>query len=188
MLKPTATIAARMDVLDDQQQHLLLHLHGRAPKRRALAVGVLTPNLQLDPVAFDHGHAAATAIGPAGDVDSSIADLERLQRAAIAEPIRNELAEEGGLQEPVQDHSREPHALRVGLVVMDLVKVALRARVLHELPRRRMLYELGQLLAGGEVHRLIAVPRSRATMRPCWFTYSVSKMMKSRLPLAPVFS
>ena len=70
----------------------------------------------------------------------------------------------------MEDHAGQCHALRVSLVVVDLVEVALGARVLHELPRRRVLDQLGQLLPDSYVHRLIAVPRSVATVRPCWFT------------------
>ena len=121
-------------------------------------------------------------------VDSAVADLERLQRPAIAEPIRDELAEERSFQKPVKDDTRQRDALRVGLVVVDLVEVALRARVLDQLARGRVLDKLRQLLPHFYVHLRIAVPFSRATCSPRWLTYSVSKMMNNRLPVEPGFS
>ena len=121
-------------------------------------------------------------------VDPAVAHLERLERAAVAQPVGDELAEESRLQEAMEDHPGQSHAFRVSLVVMDLVEVALRARVLHQLARGRVLDQLGDLRADRQVHRRIAVPRSRATVRPCWFLYSVSKMMNSSVPLPPLFS
>ena len=88
----------------------------------------------------------------------------------------------------MQDDARQTDPTRKVLVVMDFVEVPLRAGVLHQLARRRVLDEVGELLARLQVHRLIAVPRSRATTRPWPLKYSVSKMMNRRLPLAPVFS
>src|SRR5487761_205929 len=177
-----------VDVLDDEEEHLSAHLHHSASDRGAWAVPVLTPDLELHRLAVDLHHAPAASIRPARDVDPPIAHLEGLQRASIAEPVGDQLAEERRLEQAVQDHTRQAHALRERLVVVDLVEIALSARVLHELSRRRMLHELRDLLTDLDVHRRIAVPRSFATVRPCWFTYSVSKMMKSRLPLPPVFS
>ncbi len=88
----------------------------------------------------------------------------------------------------MEDHAWQPDAARVILVVVDLVEIALGPGVLHQLARGRMLDQLWELVANFQIHRLIAVPRSRATVRPSWLTYSFSKMMKSRLPLEPVFS
>src|SRR5690348_7538677 len=125
-------------------------------------------------------------------VDAAVADLEAHEPAAVAEPVGDELAEEPGLQQSVQDHARQPHAPGVLLVVMNLVEVALGAGVLNELARGRVLHELGQLLPHLDrsrgAHRRIAVPRRRATRSPRWLVYSVSKMMKSRFPLEPSFS
>ena len=88
----------------------------------------------------------------------------------------------------MEDHARQPHAARVILVVVDLIEITLRSGVLHQLTRGRVLDQLGELVTHLQTHRLIAVPRSRATVRPSWFLNSFSKMMKSRLPLEPVFS
>src|SRR5450759_1443433 len=164
------------------------HPDRRGADGRTVAGRILTPDLQLDLIAVDLRHPAAARVGPAGLVGAPIADLEALEPAAVAEPVRHELAEEPGLEQAVEDHSRQPDALRVSLLVMDLVEVALRTGVLHELARGRMLDQLGQLVSNFDAQRLIAVPRSFATVRPSWLTYSVSKMMKSRLPLEPVFS
>src|SRR5712692_10971298 len=113
MLKPTAMIAARMWMyltmsrIKLEPLSLALspmgrgNLHRGAPKRCPLAVRVFTPDLQLDMVAVDLRDPAAAAIGPAGNIDPSIADLEGLQRAAIAQPVRDQLPEEGGLQQPM---------------------------------------------------------------------------------------
>jgi len=139
-------------------------------------------------IAFHLRDAAAAAIWPPRLVDASIADLESLQRPAISEPIGEQLAEKRSLQEAMQDHARQADALREVLVVVDLVEVALRARVLDQLACGGVLDQLRKLVADGRIHRLIPVPRRRATVRPCWLTYSVSKMMKSSEPLEPVFS
>ena len=60
--------------------------------------------------------------------------------------------------------------------------------VLHELARGRVLDQLRDFISDLDGHRRIAVPRSLATGRPCWLTYSVSKMMNRSEPLDPVFS
>src|SRR5712691_1063156 len=178
-----------VDVFDDQKEHaLLLHRDRRRTDRGPVAVGVLAPDLQLGLIAIYLGDPAPAAIRPPRLVDASIADLESLQRASVAKPVRDQLAQERRLQEAVQDDSRQADAAGEVLVVMDLVEVALCARVLHELARGRLLDQLRNLISGFQTHRLIAVPRRRATGRPCWLTYSVSKMMKSSEPLDPVFS
>src|SRR5439155_63179 len=76
--------------------------------RGALAGIVLPPDLQLDLVTVDPGDPSATAVRVAWPVDSALADLERLQRPAIAEPIRDELAEERSFQKPVKDDTPRP--------------------------------------------------------------------------------
>src|SRR4029077_8747231 len=91
-------------------------------------------------------------------------------------------------QQAVKDHARQTDPTRIVLVVVDLVKVALRPGVLHQLARGRVLDQVRKLVPGLQDHRLIAVPRKRATVRPCRLKYSVSKMMNSSLPLEPVFS
>src|SRR5216683_1380651 len=190
MFKPTARIAARiwMYLTIEKAIPLPLHRDGRRTDCGLAAVGVFAPHLQLDLIAVHLGDPAAAAIRPTGLVDASIADLERLQCASLAQPIHNQLAEERGLQEAVQDDPGQADTAREVLVVVDLVEVALRARVLDQLARGRVLDQLRNLISSFQIHRLIAVPRRRATVRPCWLTYSVSKMMKSSEPLDPVFS
>jgi hypothetical protein len=46
----------------------------------------------------------------------------------------------------MEDHARQPDAARVILVVMDLVEIALRPRVLHQLARGRVLDQVGELI------------------------------------------
>ena len=53
---------------------------------------------------------------------------------------------------------------------MDLVEVTLGAGILHKLARGRVLDQLGQLLSNLYFHLRIAVPLSRATSSPRWFT------------------
>jgi hypothetical protein len=136
----------------------------------ALACLVLAPDLELGLIAINAGDPSAATVRVTRLVDSAVADLEGFQRPLIAEPIGHELAEERSLQETVKDDPWQRDALRVSLVVMDLVEITLRACVLHELARRRVLHELRQLLAGLDSHLLIAVPRRRATSSPLWFT------------------
>src|SRR5207237_1820653 len=100
------------------------------PIRAATARPVLPPPLELDVPSLDLRDPAATPIGLAGHVDASIRDLERLERAPVAEPVGDELAQKRSLQQAVQDDAGEPHAARELLVVVDLVEVALSARVL----------------------------------------------------------
>src|SRR2546430_15271441 len=165
-------------------------LHGGGPERGLLAILVLAPHLELDVLAVDFRDPAATSVRLVRHVDAAIAHLERFQRAPVADPVGEQLAKVAGLQQAVQDDARQVDAAREILVVMDLVEVARRAGVLHQLARRRVLDEPRDLLAGlhRRAHRRIAVPRSRATVRPCWLVYSVSKMMNSRFPLEPLFS
>src|SRR5258708_35876235 len=69
-----------------------LHFEGGGADRRAVARGVLPPDLELDLIAFDLRHSAAAAVRPPRLVDASIAHLERRERPATAEPVRHELA------------------------------------------------------------------------------------------------
>ena len=103
-------------------------------------------------------------------VYAAIGDLEILQRASIAQPIGDELAEKRRLEQPVEDHAWQSHAFGIGLVIVDLVEIALRTRVLDELPRGWVLDELRKVLTRFDVHRRIIVPRSFATTTPSWLT------------------
>ena len=108
------------------------------------------------------------AVGSPGHVDAAVAHLERLERASVTEPVGHQLAQERGFQQAVEDDAGQADALRVLLVVMDLVEVALRARVLDQLPRGRIFDQLWDFLADVELHRRIIVPRSLATRSPRW--------------------
>src|SRR5260370_35615220 len=90
---------------------------------------------------------APASMGLARHVDPTIADLECLEGALVAQPVCDQLAEEACLEQAVEDHAREPDAPSEVRVVVDLVEGALRARVLHELARGRVLDALGDPFA-----------------------------------------
>src|SRR5450756_1989875 len=78
------------------------HPDRRGADGRTVAGRILTPDLQLDLIAVDLRHPAATRVGPAGLVDASIAHLEGLERPAITQPVRHELPEKARLEQTME--------------------------------------------------------------------------------------
>ena len=72
---------------------------------------------------------------------------ELLDAAAVAEPVRDQLAERGVLEAAVHDDRAELPRLREGEVVVERVEVAAAGRVLHELRHARRLLQLRERVA-----------------------------------------
>src|SRR5689334_3235538 len=108
----------------------------RLARRRLLSLRVLRPNRELRqalavllPLARDFARADDRLIGQihAAELTGDLADA-----AAVAEPVRDQLAERGVLEAAVDDDRPELLRLRELEVVVQRVEVAGPRRVLHE--------------------------------------------------------
>src|SRR5207248_6884213 len=98
---------------------------------------ILAPHLELHFVSIDLRDLAMAAVGTPGHIDAAIAHLERLERAAVTEPVGHQLAQERGFEQAVEDDAGQADALRVLLVVMDLVCRPLLEKKKDQLPPAR---------------------------------------------------
>ena len=114
-----------------------------------LALGVFEPDFAIDQVVaavgvFLRDLAARDDLG-ARLIHPAVLHAELAQPSELAGEVGHQMAEERILQRAVQDYAGQSVAEREILVVVDLIEVARRAGVAHELLGGRIFFERSDL-------------------------------------------